>query len=107
SSRAHPRSLRACRQRTYRWPVQTTTPARPCCHRQGGHSRPRLAEDESRTAGAVIAAEECARIGSDEYALPCNYATRLRLAQQQIRSAAKPGSTQPAGSLLLEERNSQ
>jgi len=53
------------------------------------------------------AAEECVRIGSDEYALPCNYAIRLRRAHQQITAGSEAWIAAAAGSLLPEERNSQ
>ena len=59
---------------------------------------------------ALSAAEECVRIGSDEYALPCTYAIRLRLAQRQITAGSEgwiaaagrvftAGGTQLSGSL--------
>jgi hypothetical protein len=76
--------------------------------RHDGRGRQRTTAIQEDPVGGTE--EECARIGPDEYALPCNYAIRLCLAQRQITAGSEAwvaaagrvftaGGTQLSGSL--------
>jgi hypothetical protein len=78
------------------------------CGRHDGRGRQRTTAIQEDPVGGTE--EECARIGPDEYALPCNYAIRLCLAQRQITAGSEAwvaaagrvftaGGTQLSGSL--------